>query len=548
MNIRRALFALAAVVAVALAAPSPAQPEPKGPDAKAEPDPRIVVYPESPSVTHHTITVRGEPLHYTARAGVLTLADRENKPTANIFFVSYRRTNEAHADFEKRLAAWKEAGAIGAEPTNYPDPATRPLTFSFNGGPGSSSVWLHLGIFGPRRVDYVDEKGNPGPPPYGVIDNEHTMLDLSDFVFIDPVSTGYSRAEDGTSEKDFHGVESDIDSVAEFIRRFLSEEQRWRSPRFIAGESYGTTRASGLAQRLHDQHGIALNGVVLVSAAMQFGAIRFDTGNDLPYVLFLPTYAATAHYHGLLSPELQARPLAEFLEEVEGFAIGDYAAALAQGTNLSEADAQNIAERVASYTGLSAEYLGRARLRVEIGRFTKEVLRERGLTVGRFDTRFTGMDRDEAGERNDFDPSYAVIRSNYTESFNAYIREELGFKSDLPYEILTNVSPWSFAPAGNNRYLDVAERLRAAMHQQPHLRVLLASGYFDLATPHFAADYVMSHMGLAPNLLANLTTRYYEAGHMMYVHRPSRERLKQDLDAFYADVVRAALAGEAPAR
>lgn len=546
MKLRWLLPVLAALASLSVAVRG--EPEkPAAPNA-SDADSRIQIYPEAAAITHHTVLLRGEPLHYTARAGVLTLADRENKPTANIFFVSYRRTLEAHADFEKRVAAWKEAGSTGPEPTNFHDPATRPLTFSFNGGPGSSSVWLHLGIFGPKRVDYVDEKGNPGPPPYGVVDNEHTLLDLSDFVFIDPVSTGYSRAEEGTSEKDFHGVESDIDSVAEFIRRFLSEEQRWRSPRFIAGESYGTTRASGLAQRLHDQHGIALNGVILVSAAMQFGAIRFDTGNDLPYVLFLPTYAATAHYHGLLSPDLQARPLAEFIKEVEAFAIGEYAAALAQGTNLGEADAQSIAERMASYTGLSADYLRRARLRVEIGRFTKEALRQRGLTVGRFDTRFTGRDRDDAGERNDFDPSYAVIRANYTESFNAYIREELGFKSDLPYEILTNVSPWSYAPAGNNRYLDVAERLRAAMHQQPHLRVLLASGYFDLATPHFAADYVMSHMGLAPDLLANVSTRYYEGGHMMYVHRPSRERLKQDLDAFYGEAVRAALAGEAPAR
>lgn len=550
MRTSRHPLRLAAIVAWSVAAASLAAP----PDAPAKPAPvpkaeqRFVRYPDAPARAHGTITVNGQSIHYTATAGVLTLTDNKAKPTANIFYTAYRRTLEPHADFEKRLAAWKEAGAEGPEPINFPDPAERPITFSFNGGPGSSSVWLHLGIFGPRRVDYVDDKGNPGPPPYGVVDNEHSLLDASDFVFIDPVSTGYSRAEDGADEKDFHGVESDIASVAEFVRRFLTSEQRWRSPRFVAGESYGTTRACGLAQRLHDEHGIALNGVILVSAAMQFGTIRFDSGNDLPYVLFLPTYAATAHYHGLLPPDQQARPLPEFLAEVERFALTEYAAALAQGSYLNEAEAQRIVDRLASYTGLSPDFLRRARLRVEIQRYAKEALRTRGLTVGRFDSRFTGMDRDEAGERPDFDPSYAVIRANYTESFNAYIREELGFTSDLPYEILTNVSPWSYSPAGNNRYLDVAERLRAAMHQQPHLKVLLASGYYDLATPHFAADYVMSHMGLAPDLLSNITTRYYEAGHMMYLHRDSRAKLKADLDAFYAQAVQDARDGRAPAR
>lgn len=539
---------IAAALAL-LATPLLAQPagdKPK-PDDKSS-DPRIAVYPEAPSVTHHTITVDGEPIHYTATAAVLTLTDRESKPTANIFYVSYRRTLESNEDFEKKLAAWKDAGSTGEPPTNFPDPATRPLTFSFNGGPGSSSVWLHLGIFGPKRVDYADDKGNPGPPPYGVVDNHQTMLDVSDFVFIDPVSTGYSRAEQGTSEKDFHGVESDIASVAEFIRRFMTTEQRWRSPRFVAGESYGTTRAAGLAEYLHERHGVSLNGVILISAALQFGAIRFDTGNDLPFIVFLPTYAATAYYHQRAAPEQLAKPLPQFLEEVEAFAIGEYAAALAQGTNLDPQTADQVIAKMAAYTGLSEDYLRRTRMRVEIARFAKELLRDEDLTVGRFDSRFTGIDRDGAGENYDFDPSYAVVRSNFTESFNAYVREELGFESDLSYEILTNVWPWSFSPAGDNQYLDVAERLRSAMHQQPHLQVLLASGYFDMATPHFASDYVMSHMGLAPSLLQNLTTRYYAGGHMMYVDREARAILKQDLDAFYAQVLDAARTGAAPAR
>ncbi len=536
-QIVRAVFVGVAIAGAASVSAARPDESPKKSEGAAKEDARFVAYPDAPSVTHHTLDVGGETIHYTSTAGVITLTDHERKPTANVFYIAYRRTLRPHAEFEKEFRAWEEAGAKGERPVNTPEASTRPITFSFNGGPGSSSVWLHLGVFGPKRVAYADEKGNPGAPPYGVIPNDHTLLDVSDFVFIDPVSTGFSRAEEGTSAKDFHGVEKDIESVGEFIRRYLTNEQRWRSPKFIAGESYGTTRAAGLSQHLHTRHGVALNGVILISSAMQFGTIRFDTGNDLPYILFLPTYAATAHYHRAVAQEHQDKPLDAFVREVEAFASGEYAAALMQGSNLKEETASRIVERLASYTGLSPDYIRRTRLRIEIGRFTKELLRERGQTVGRLDSRFTGMDRDDAGERYSFDPSYAAIYGNYTASLNAYVREELGFASDLPYEILTNVWPWSYDAGGTNRYLDVAERLRAAMHEQPHLQVFLASGYFDLATPHFASDYVISHMGLAGDLLGNVRTRYYPAGHMMYVHAPSLIRLEEDLEAFYADAL-----------
>lgn len=529
-------------------------------DEATEPSGDYQRYPEAAAISVHRVQIGGEVVDYMAIADTMALVDGEDKEQARVFSIAYRRFDpttpnrdlgrrllgeelydEIVGDYEgpsgnaEQLAqALQEAGHDPLAVFDVPDPATRPITFSFNGGPGSSSVWLHLGVFGPRRVAYADEIGNAGAPPYGVVDNAHSMLDKSDFVFIDPVSTGYSRAAEGASAKDFHGVEPDIKSVAEFIRRYITREQRWRSPKFIAGESYGTTRAAGLVRELHDTHGIGLNGVVLVSSILQFQTARFDTGNDLPYVCFLPTYAATAHYHGALEQEQLRRPIKAFLDEVEAFASGEYAAALMEGDRIDPARARRVAEQLATYTGLDAEYIERTNLRIQIFRFTKELLRDRGQTVGRLDSRFIGRDRDSAGERYEFDPSYAAIQSNYTSSLNAYVREELGFESDLPYEILTNVWPWAYGGAANNRYLDVAERMRSVMHKQGHMRVFVASGYYDLATPYFGTEYTMSHLSLAPELRGNIEIHEYEAGHMMYIHAPSLEALRGDLAAFYA--------------
>ncbi len=479
----------------------------------------FVAYPDSPSVTYHSVDIAGQTVHYQATAGTLVLPKgKDNKPGARVFYIAYRKTNGPIAE--------------GASPS-FPDPATRPLTFSFNGGPGSSSVWLHLGVFGPRRVDHIDDFGNPGAPPHVVVPNEHSLLDQSDFVFIDPVSTGYSRAEDGTSEKDYHGLDPDIDAVAEFIRLYLGREDRWASPRFMAGESYGTTRAAGLVQELQETHGIATNGVILVSAVLNFQTIRFNIGNDLPHILYLPTFAAVAHFHNALPPEQQSRDLQEFLAEVERFAVHDYTVALMQGASLSEPERERIAGKLATYTGLSKEYVLRTNLRPDMPRFPKELLRERGLTVGRLDARYTAQDRDDAGESYEFDPSYTAIRSIYTESMNDYLRRELNYRSDLRYEILTSVWPWSYAGAGDNRYANVAERLRNTMQQLPFMRVFVASGYHDLATPYFATEYTMNHLMVRPELQDNIEIHEYEAGHMMYVSLSELAKLKRDLDGFY---------------
>ncbi|MCA9304690.1 MAG: hypothetical protein KC996_11265 [Phycisphaerales bacterium] len=480
----------------------------------------FVVYPEEPSVTYHSVVINGETVNYQAKAGFLTLADLGDKhePTAQMFYIAYRKMDGTHEE--------------GRDP-EFPDARERPITFSFNGGPGSSSVWLHLGVFGPMRVDTADDFGNPGPPPYQVVPNEWSLLDQSDFVFIDPVATGYSRAAEGKSPKDFHGVSQDIASVAEFIRIYLGKENRWGSPKYIAGESYGTTRAAGLVDELQDTHGISLNGVILISAIMNFQTARFDVGNDLPYPLFLPSFAATAWFHETLDPRFQQMPVAQFLEEVEDFAISDYTLALARGDELPSGDREEIAERLSEYTGLSKDYILRTNLRINMPRFPKELLRDRGEIVGRLDSRYTSWDRDDAGESYEFDPSYAAIQGLYTGAMNGYMREQLGYSSDLRYEILTNVWPWSFRGVGDNQYLNVAERLRSAMHRLPEMRVFVANGYYDLATPYFATEYTLSHMFLRPQVRDRVEMHYYESGHMMYQERSSLIKLKSDLDAFY---------------
>ncbi len=485
-------------------------------DDTAREKPRRVTPKEVLTTSRHEIVIGGERIRYTATAGTLLLKeevedDEEDieKPKASMFFIAYSREGVA-------------------------DPASRPLTFSFNGGPGSSSVWLHLGLLGPRRVR-LDDEGRAPPPPYDLIDNDYSLLDVTDLVFIDPVSTGYSRTVPGEKPKEFHDVKKDIESVAEFIRLYTTRYKRWRSPIFLIGESYGTTRAAGLSGHLQDRHGLYLNGVMLVSTILHFQTARFDPGNDLPYILFLPTYTATAWYHGMLSDELQA-DLESTLAQVEEFALGEYALALLKGAELSAEERAEILKKLAAFTGLSPEYLERTNLRINIHRFTKELLRDRQRTVGRLDSRFTGIDRDAAGEVSDFDPSYTIIQGPFTATLNDYVRSELEFESDLPYEILTSrVQPWSYENY-QNQYLNVAETLREAISKNPHLKVFVANGYYDLATPYFATRYTFNHLGLDPTLMDNVSTGFYEAGHMMYIHKPSLIRLKQDL----ADFVRTA--------
>ena len=456
----------------------------------------------------HEATIDGVAFSYLARAGTLVLREEDGTAKASIFHVAYTRNEVASL-------------------------AERPVTFCFNGGPGSSSVWLHMGTFGPKRVRMDGPEGWAPAPPYDVVPNEHSLLDLTDLVFIDPPTTGYSRPAEGAAGSEFHGLDQDTKWVAEFIRLWTTREGRWASPKFLAGESYGTTRAAALAGELQGRHGMYLNGLVLVSSILNFGTARFDAGNDLPYILFLPTYAATAWYHGKLDRE-DFPELATLLDEVEAFALGDYARALFEGDRLEAEQVSEIAARVARYTGISAEYVERTNLRVQIQRFVKELRRDERITVGRLDSRYTGVDRDAAGERYEFDPSYAAIHGPYTAALNQYVRGELLYESDLPYEILTGrVHPWSYA-SFENRYVDVAETLRREMHRNPALHVLVANGFYDLATPYFATEHTFAQLQLDPALRANVSMAYYESGHMMYVRDHDREKLKRDVAEFFA--------------
>lgn len=462
--------------------------------------------------TRHKIVIGGQEVAYTVTAGTMILkeetTDREKeaqgeKPKAAVFFVAYTKD-----DVE--------------------DKSKRPLTFSFNGGPGSSSVWMHMGLLGPRRV-VLEFDGTLPPPPFQLTDNEYSLLDETDLVFIDPVSTGYSRPVEGQKAKEFHDFKKDIESIGDFIRLYTTRTGRWLSPKFLIGESYGTTRAAGLSGYLQERHGLYLNGLMLISVVLDFSTIEFHLGNDLPYILFLPAYAAAAWYHRKLRLR---RPLQKLLAEVEDFAMGEYAAALLKGNQLTRSERARLVEKISRYTGLSPAFIERSNLRINDQHFFKELLRDRGQTIGRLDARFTGLDRLGVTEQPEYDPLLTNTMGPYTAGLYHYVREELKFEADIPYEILNpKVWPWSYAEY-ENRYVNVAETLRSAMTQNPHLKVFVANGYYDLGTPYFATEYTFNHLGLHESLRGNVSMGYYEAGHMMYIHLPSLAALKQDLAEF----------------
>ena len=463
-------------------------------------------------VTRHKVKIGGKEIKYTVTAGTMVLkeetADRTKesegeKPRAQVFFVAYTKDGVSNK-------------------------AKRPLTFSFNGGPGSSSVWLHLGVLGPRRVVLTDE-GELPPPPFKLTDNQYSILDDTDLVFIDPVSTGYSRAVEGQKPNEWHEFRKDIASVGDFIRLYTTRYNRWLSPKFLAGESYGTTRAAGLSGYLQERHGLYLNGLMLISSVLDFTTILFNTNNELPFVLYLPGYAATAWYHKKAGVN---QPLKKFLKEAEEFARGEYTTALMKGDQLTAQEREHAVKELVRFTGLSADFIERTNLRIVDQHYFKELLRDRGQTVGRLDARFLGLDRLGVTETPEYDPLLTNVMGPYTAAFYDYIRAELKFESDLPYEILSEkVWPWSYS-VFENQYLNVAETMRQAMTINPHLKVYVANGYFDLGTPYFATEYTFSHLGLHKSLQKNIIMDYYEAGHMMYIHMPSLKKMKKDMAKF----------------
>ena len=479
----------------------------KAPEKSKEPE------EEKPVITHHEIRVGGKALKYTATTSMMPIRNAKGETEGHMFFMAYTLDGVS-------------------------DPTRRPLMFSFNGGPGSASVWLHLGAVGPKRVVML-ATGEMPAPPFHLVDNEYTWLDQADLVFIDPVGTGYSRPAKPELGKNFWNLRGDIESVAEFIRMYLTRYERWTSPLFLVGESYGTTRAAGLSGYLINR-GVAFNGIVLVSSILNFQTAEFAKGNDLPYILYLPTYAATAWYHKKLAPELE-RDLAKTLAEVERWAETGYAEALAKGDRLPAAERQSAIDRLARYTGLEKRYIDNSNLRVPIFHFTKELLRDQKRTVGRLDSRFKGMDESAATDHPEFDPSMAAIRPPYTSTFNNYVRGELGYKTDLEYYILGEgiKSPWEWGPSSSREgFPDTSDALRSAFAKNPYMKLYVASGYFDLATPYFATQYTLAHMGLDPSLRGNIRTGEYEVGHMVYLEAKSLEKLKREVAAFIESALR----------
>jgi carboxypeptidase C (cathepsin A) len=463
---------------------------------------------EPPTVTHHEITIGGKVLRYTATTGYMPIRNVDNEEIeGNIFYVAYTLDNPG---------------------------ARRPLMFSFNGGPGSASVWLHLGAIGPRRVRMQPDGAMP-QPPFELVDNQQTWLDQTDLVFIDPVGTGFSRATKKEFGKKFWSLEGDIASVGDFIRLYLSRNQRWTSPLFLVGESYGTTRAAGLSGYLINR-GIALNGVVLVSSVLSFQTLEFTSGNDLPYILYFPTYTSTAWYHKKLPPDLQSQDLDSVLKQAQQFAAGPYASALGKGDSMGPPEREELINQIARFTGLDREVIDLNNLRISQPVFCRELLRNQKLEVGRLDSRFTATPVPSA--RGYYDPSESAIRPPFTATFNNYVRSELGFKSDLEYYVLGGgFQGWDWGNAGEG-FPETSDALRLAFVKNPYMKLFVASGYYDLATPFFATQYTLDHMLLDPKQHSRISLGYYDAGHMMYIKSDSLERLKQDVSGFLANALK----------
>jgi len=459
-----------------------------------------------PIVTHHQVTVDGKALRYTATTGRLPIKRGDGRIDAEMFFVAY--TLDGQED------------------------SRRPLTFCFNGGPGSASVWLHMGAVGPKQV-VLEPNGFMPAAPYRITDNQSTLLDRSDLVFVDAIATGFSRAANTEMTKKFLGVQGDIEAFGEFIRLYMTRYDRWTSPLFILGESYGTTRAAGIAGYLAD-HGIAFNGITLLSTAMDFGTLEWTKNNDVPYVLLLPSFTMIAAYHKRLAPDLM-QDLAKTRQEVEHWASTDYMLALAKGDGLSPEERQKIIDQYARYTGLDRKLVDNADLRINVAEFTHNLLLDQKLRVGRLDGRFTGVDPEGLLDTRFYDPTSSAILPPYTSVFNNYVRTELGYKVDVPYKVFAWDEPsfqkWEWGDAEKG-FPNTAPGLRAALVKNPYLKVLVMEGYYDLATPYYAANYTVDHLDLGPNFRKNISFATYEAGHMVYIDNGSHQKMKKDLVEF----------------
>lgn len=461
-----------------------------------------------PIVRESSVTIDGKKVPYKVTTGKLQLKADDGKPRASIFHVSYERTDTQ-------------------------DPTTRPVMFAFNGGPGSSAVWLHIGVLGPKIVKLAGDGTQPPFPPVQITDNPLSILDICDLVFIDPVSTGYSRAEKDVQPGDFHGLDEDIQSVGDFIRRWVSEHERWSSPKYLLGESYGGIRAAGLSQHLQTRYGMSLNGVVMLSTLLDFATLQPAQGNDLAYQVFLPSLTGTAHFHKKITGDRD-----QLVKDCTEFAFGDYAAALLKGTDLDPAARATIAAKLEKFTGISAETWIRYDLRLDSTSFRSELLRKEGKVIGRFDARVAWGTTDKAASTPDYDPSYSLAYGAFATAMLDYLGRDLGYKEDQPYEILTGkVQPWKWNTS--NSVVNLSDRLATAMRDNPNLRVLVMGGYTDLATPPTGVAYSVRHMlNLPENVRNNISTTYFDGGHMFYLNPPDLIKCRKDIVNFIQAPVR----------
>lgn len=496
----RILAALAASLATAtLPAPLAAEAHSEGAaQAPAGIEPQV-------RTTQHTGTFGGQRVSYTATIGETILTGDDGKQEAVIVTTSYVKD---------------------------PRDTSRPVFFIYNGGPGSGSVWLQMGAFGPKRVAIPSDARDDGAPPYPVVDNPDSLLDVADLVFIDPPGTGYSYLTQGTDKSKYYGLRQDARAVAEVIRRWINDNGRWGSPKYLGGESYGTTRTAMVVDELEGAtyNDVGLNGLILISTILDFAAREPTPGNEMAYVVTLPNMATTAWFHG----KAQAPSVEAIAQEAREFAIGPFATALLKGQDLPADERASVRAELSRLTGLSEDYLEQANLRVTDQRFYKELLRDRGLTVGRLDSRYTGVDFDNAGETPDADPSFYGIDAGYTAAINEWAREGLGFETDRGYNSIGREPganwDWSLGSGwGRNAYLNVAPLIGRAMRQNSGLRVFNAQGWFDFATPFFGAEYSLNRPGIPQD---RLTFKYYDSGHMMYIRDEDRAALSRDIRAF----------------
>ena len=456
-----------------------------------------------PVTTTNSVTIAGEPITYAAETGMLPVLKADGGSRASVFYVAYTRQDTTNG-------------------------TARPVTFCFNGGPGSAAVWLHLGALGPRRAR-LNPDGSQPAPPFGLVNNEYSPLNVSDLVFIDPIATGFSRTAKDEKPQDFFGQMEDVVSIGEFVRLWITRHQRWLSPKYLCGESYGVFRAADLAEHLRARYGMDLNGLVLISGVLDFATLDGGNGNDLQYPLDLPAFTAAAHFHHKLPADLQA-DLGKALAESRTFARGQYLSALEAGASLPATERTNVLKELARLTGLPPRIIEDNQLRVEPGVFRKQLLHDEGLILGAYDARLTGRDGDAAAGWPGFDPSSTAITGGISAAMNAYVRGELKFEDDLPYELLAPVQPWNYT--AHNSYPNASDRLASVMSANPFLRVLVCGGRCDLVCPIDTIRYSLDHMPLADAYRKNITYAEFDAGHMMYINPPDLRKLQNEIEKF----------------